>query len=439
MFPIELDMYIAIELANVIIGMVIISIYLRGLYQNYEKRNLIVLLSYIVIGIGMCIVSILRINPFIRLGYTFLSLFLLAKLLFGAKWLTSLFTAFLFCAIMIIVENICSGIIILFGIPSYYIFNYSNSRILYIVLADIVELFCVYAMIKLSQWRKSYESLITAVPLLLCQIFSIFVCYIMYLGTLKTATQITISFLVGSVGILYINIIIFLYVERIKKVSEIKRQNELAEQLYETKLEYFQQVKEDQAETRALWHDIKKYLNTMIDLLNANDIAHARECIAQVSDLFQGIGNVVDVGNTVISAVLNHSVQKARRLGIETSLDVRVHPDLSISAADLSVIIGNTFDNAIEACERMTEGKKQISVAIIEKNQMLFYEIVNPYDPKAPVVKKDRKMHGFGLKNVKRCIDKYKGSMTIDSEGTEFRVSIHINIPAQVPGEKLVS
>jgi sensor histidine kinase regulating citrate/malate metabolism len=103
---------------------------------------------------------------------------------------------------------------------------------------------------------------------------------------------------------------------KIKEVGEIRRQNELADLQYQLKVDYFNQIKEDQANTRALWHDIRKYLNTMNELMSRNDIDNARECITQVTDLFEGIGNVVDVGNTIISAVLNASIQKARRMNM---------------------------------------------------------------------------------------------------------------------------
>jgi sensor histidine kinase YesM len=372
-------------------------------------------------------------------AYGVIFFFARAKLLFSPKWYTALYSALVLEAIFVIVDIVVSGIMTIFKIPVDAYMTYGNDRIVYIVLAKLVSIFFIYLVIKLSQWRKSQESLLNAVPLLLCQVFSIFICYIMYLGALRTGTEPAAGFLIGTIGVLYINIVIFLYVERIKKVSEIKKENELAEQQYKSKLEYFEQVKDDQQETRALWHDIKKYLNTMNELMNANDIAHARECITQVSDLFQGIGKVVDVGNTVISAVLNHSIQKARRLGIETSLDVRVRPDLKISAADLSVIIGNTFDNAIEACDRIIDGKRQIAVSLIEKNMMLLYEITNTFDPAAPTVKENPKRHGFGLKNVKRCIDKYRGNMAVESEGTEFKVSIHINVPVEFTSGQLVS
>ena len=431
-------MYIAVEIATALVETLVLSIYLKGIYQNPIRKPLFVFSAYALSGIILGILSLLPINPFIRLGYSFLAFFLLAKLLFDARWLSAVYSSLLLCAIAIIVENICSGIISVFGISVESLFEYGNSRILYIVLAKLIQIFCVYLVVKLSQWRKTKDSLTSALPLLLCQVFSIFVCYIMYLGALKTASQVTVTFVIGAVGVLYINIVIFLYVERVKKVGEIKRQNELAEQQYRSKLEYFEQVKEDQQETRALWHDIKKYLDTMNDLMNRNDITSARECIGQVTELFDNIGVVVDVGNTVVSAVLNHSVQKARRLDIDTDLDIRVQPDLNISAADLSVVIGNTFDNAIEACAPIS-GDRKISIQLIQKGSMLFYEIRNIFDRDKPAQKKDQKLHGLGLKNVRRCIDKYKGTMNIENAGLEFAVSIHMNIPVEPDSMQLVS
>ena len=432
-------MYIAVEIVTAVVETVLLRIYLKGLYQSTVRKPHWILITYAIFGAVLCTLSLLPINPMLRLGCVSVLFFIVTMVLFGPKWYTAVFSSILLTAIFIIVDIVGSGIMALFNIPVDAIISHGTDRVVFIILAKLIQFFCVFLVIRLSQWRKSHESLVNAVPLLLCQVFSIFICYFLYLGALEAATTITVSFVVGAVGILYINIVIFLYVERIKEVSEIKKQNALAEQLYSSKLEYFQQVRDDQAETRALWHDIKKYLNTMNDLMNRNDIAHARECIGQVSELFEDIGTVVDVGNTVVSAVLNHSVQKARRLGIDTDLDVRVKPGLNISAADLSVIVGNTFDNAIEAVTPLPGENRRISIRLFEKGAMLYYEIANPYDPAAPARKKDAKQHGFGLKNARRCVDKYKGTMTAGPEGGEFLVSVHLNIPSEEAGAQLAS
>ncbi len=425
-------MFIAIEFAAAILEMLILSIFLRGMNQNYVKSNFFVWASYIVTGIVRCLLGAFSASPMILLGFNFLSYFILSMLLFGSKWLNAFYGALLLCGINITVEYTISGLMMFYGIQAETLTGYGNIRVFYIVLGKLFQFLLIIMVIRLTKWKKSQDSLMEAVPLLLCQVFSIIVCYFMYLAVREEAAQLTWSFIVGAVGILYINIVIIIYVERIKTASEMKRQNELAELQYRMKVDYFNQIKEDQDKTRALWHDIRKYLNTMNELICRNDIVHARECIAQVSVLFDDLGNIVDVGNTVVSAVLNASIQKARRMKIETELDIRVRPDLNISAADLSVIIGNTVDNAIEACLRLIEGRRRISIQLIQKGALLYYEIKNPYGEHARESEQDEKntdIHGYGLKNVARCIDKYKGKMNIDIDQTHFTVSIHINIP----------
>lgn len=427
-------MYFSVEFAAAILEVLVFNIYLKGMYRNNVRSTFISLVSYAVTGAVLCFFCVFPISQMIRLSVTFLSLFILSLLLFGVRWINAFYSALLFCVINIIVDYTISGLMLSFGLQADTLEVFGNNRVLYIVLGKLVQLLLIFLVIRLSKRKKSQDSLIEAVPLLLSQVFSIFVCYFLYLAVRDQTSQLTWTFIIGAVGILYINIVIFMYIERMKEVGEMKRQNALADLQYQLKVDYFNQVKEDQANTRALWHDIRKYLNTMNELISRNDIDNARECIIQAAELFDGLGNVVDVGHTVVSAVLNASIQKARRMNIKTELDIRVRPDLNISAADLSVIIGNTVDNAIEACQPLEEGRRKISVQLIQKDALLYYEIRNPYlreDPESDQEEKNQKLHGYGLKNVRRCIDKYKGTMNIDANGTQFTVSIHINIPAE--------
>lgn len=435
-------MNIAVDFATAVLDILVLSIFLRGLYQNNVRSTFFVWTAYIIAGMLLCVLSLFSFHPMLRLGIAFIIFFALSIVLYGAKWMNAFYGSLLLCVINVIVDYSISTLMTFFGIPTETLAVYGNNRVLYIVISKLVLFFLVFLVIRISKWRRLQDSFIESVPLLLCQVFSVFICYLMYLAVYNAATKITWGFVVGAIGILYINIIIFLYVERIKEVGEIRRQNELADLQYQLKVDYFDQIKEEQAETRALWHDIKKYLNTMNELMNMNDIRSARDCIAQVTDLFDGIGRVVNVGNTVVSAVLNASVQKARRMNIETELDIRVRPDLDISAADLSVIVGNTVDNAIEACEPLADEDKKISMQLIQKGAILYYEIKNPYmktDPELETEEKNPKLHGYGLKNVKRCIDKYKGTMTIYSCDKYFVVSIHMNLPIGSNSGQMVS
>lgn len=60
-------------------------------------------------------------------------------------------------------------------------------------------------------------------------------------------------------------------------------------------------------------------------------------------------------------------------------------------------------------------------------HDMLFYKIENPYAE--DYAKRNKgKNHGFGLQNVKRCVEKYNGDMLIEKDDRLFKLSLHLNI-----------
>ena len=67
------------------------------------------------------------------------------------------------------------------------------------------------------------------------------------------------------------------------------------------------------------------------------------QILQRLQDEFSPLGNIVDVENPELNVILNHGVQKAAEAGIHVTLDVSVPYTLSVSAVDLSIIIGNTI------------------------------------------------------------------------------------------------
>ena len=97
---------------------------------------------------------------------------------------------------------------------------------------------------------------------------------------------------------------------------------------------------------------------------------------------------------------------------------------IPISAVDLYVIIGNTFDNAIEACVSLPEEFRHINLKLRMQKSMLLYSIENPYVEKK--LHLQGKYHGYGLKNVQKCVEKYHGTMSV-SHDTSFVCTIRLN------------
>lgn len=92
----------------------------------------------------------------------------------------------------------------------------------------------------------------------------------------------------------------------------------------------------------------------------------------------------------------------------------------------LSVVIGNTFDNAIEACRLIAPEKRVIHLQLRKQNRILFYSIENPYIDAVTQLRVG-KHHGYGLKNVERAVNQNNGNFQVEKVDGNFIVQIRLN------------
>lgn len=168
-------------------------------------------------------------------------------------------------------------------------------------------------------------------------------------------------------------------------------------------------------------------MTTMETLVANEDRGTAKACLSQLQSAFSNISNSVDTGNKLIDSIFTYGMKKAADNNVTIKLDIWVNNNLSFSSTDLFIIIGNTLDNAIEACNQIDNKKERVvSVWLHQKNHLLLYEISNPYNEKSS--QKAGKIHGYGLKNVSACVEKNNGIISIEKSHNLFNVSIQLNL-----------
>lgn len=226
---------------------------------------------------------------------------------------------------------------------------------------------------------------------------------------------------------LVINIVVCGYTEIVKKSYELqKNQLCMQEQLAKQEL-YYQDIIARQDESRALWHDIKKYMLAMENLVSTKTRPEAESQLSALKEKFSSLDQMIDTGNSIVDGILNYGSNKAGSLGISINFNLWLDTDLNISPVDLYIIIGNTMDNAIEACDAFPAGHKpSISCTLRQKNHVLLYEISNPIPQVS--VKKAGDIHGYGLENVKECVNRNSGFISVNTENDIFCVSITLNV-----------
>jgi sensor histidine kinase regulating citrate/malate metabolism len=216
------------------------------------------------------------------------------------------------------------------------------------------------------------------------------------------------------------------FINRLSEQDQERHKAELAEHHYAMQKEYYQQFHAQQEDTKALWHDISKYMRAMQALTVENNAKEAKDVLSQVQALIDSVDGVVDVNNSIVSVILNEYVVAAKELNMKLKLDVQIPSELFVTAADLYVLIGNTLDNALDACSELDETAREINLHLRLHNDILFYQLSNPYIA-SHAKRKRNQYHGYGLKNVCKCVERYNGTLTTDDSNGIFCVTARLN------------
>lgn len=144
--------------------------------------------------------------------------------------------------------------------------------------------------------------------------------------------------------------------------------------------------------------------------------------------------NIVNSGNTVLDILLESKLMRAAKHHIEVTYVVNGKLLEFMHVTDVCTIFGNALDNAIEAeVLESDEEKRMIHVSVSSQRQFVFIKIENYRS--SPVAmsrglpkttKSDKRNHGYGLKSIRYCAEKYKGNMTISMEQSWFVLNVMI-------------
>lgn len=192
--------------------------------------------------------------------------------------------------------------------------------------------------------------------------------------------------------------------------------------------DYYKTMETKQEETRSLWHDMKKYLLAIEALVAENQTESAKQEIQKLRTSYENVAHTVSTGNPIVDGILNYEMYLAKQHGVVIDMSLWLAKKLAIPATDLYIILGNTLDNAIEACADLPDASKRVvSISLKQKNHILFYEIENHFQEDMKK-SKSKKIHGYGLNNVKKCIKTNQGNLRIKKSENIFSLKIFLNV-----------
>lgn len=365
---------------------------------------------------------------YIRLTFGVIGIILIAKWQFEVPFWQAIFAGLGFSGLYVMTEVIAVSLFHAAGINTMMLMSFSVSRAVCVIATHILLMVFTAVVLVVTNQKRSAITPSFFLALTPGYIIGIILGISFCRFAQETGEDMPVIFLIASLGLLYLNILITFYAERVHAAHQRQRELELAEQHYQMQEQYYTQLQSQQNETRAMFHDIGKHLRAMEALLDVHSSQDAAHLLAQTRELFDTLPNVVDVGNPVVSALLNEYIREAEDGEIDFQFDVSVPENLWITAVELYILLGNLLDNAIEASLSIPQSQRTIILKLKLYHNILFCQIENPYGSQHPKRKRGR-AHGFGLKNVQRVVEQYQGSLTISDTGSRFSVAFRLNKP----------
>ena len=177
---------------------------------------------------------------------------------------------------------------------------------------------------------------------------------------------------------------------------------------------------ETQKKLRFLRHDFKNHLNKIRDLLNDNNYQGVQNYLDDMDESIIVKQEYSKTGNKDVDSLINYELTLASEFGAEIICDIDLPEQLNITSFDMTVILGNLLDNAVNAL-RQSE-KKVMIITIKFMKGIIRIDIENTYNSKYKR-KPDGREHGIGLLSVTNALEKYHGSLKTFPEENRFHTT----------------
>ena len=375
---------------------------------------------------------------------------LLLLFCYGASWQGSLLHGALLSFIMTITEILTALLLSLF-VHDFAAYTYDVTVM--ITMAILCKLFYLLVALAISRLfrtreRRSVEPARMVVFVLLPLVSTVFSVIIAYLGLQEGFNRTTGMVVATSVMVLLGCNLLFLALYRWLQNAEAQRLSaELGRQKDAADAAFYKLLAEEREVQRTLVHDTRNHLQVLSGMLSEGRTQAAMEYL---QDLTQRIRTTTPhlCADPVMNLILAEGAKQAKAHTIRFDFDVPAGSIAFLDDADKTALFGNLLSNALEAAAKTTARWVELRTMFKSDPGIVVISISNSCET-APhtdehghylTTKKDKRLHGLGLKSILRVIQKYEGNHMIKylEEEEEFRFVIqfplrHLREEGKIP------
>ena len=171
-------------------------------------------------------------------------------------------------------------------------------------------------------------------------------------------------------------------------------------------------------------HDFRHKMQTIAGMVEKGQFAELRALALEYNENIRETQVRQYSTYPVIDAVLSSYLQKAEGKEIKVSAALAFPDPLPVNETELATVFANAIENAIHACEKLPEEKREISVKAITTPHFMV-QVSNSFDG---VVEFDKnglpvsheEGHGFGTRSIAAFCEKYGAFYEFKVTGDTF-------------------
>ncbi len=189
-------------------------------------------------------------------------------------------------------------------------------------------------------------------------------------------------------------------------------------------------------EIRAIKHDMQAHMIVLQYYLDTENYESAKAYLQTMQDQPRMETSLVeyDLGNPLVNAIIEDCLAKTGEK-VKLIIEGELSKEIKIEDYDLCILFSNLMSNAVEACERLSVLDKIIDIRTYTELDKMYILIKNPIEweldldiPRQTTTKEDKTAHGYGISNIQRVVEKYKGMINFYVKEEMFCVEIMLPI-----------
>ena len=174
----------------------------------------------------------------------------------------------------------------------------------------------------------------------------------------------------------------------------------------------YQALRRTYADNAKLYHDLHNHIEAIYQCLMQGDIQEAVRYCEDLRTPVRQISQTVWTGDKALDYLISSKMALAGQAQIKTKVNIEYPHNTNIRSVDLTTILGNLLDNALEAVKTAPEGLRFLNLTIRRINAMLIIKVENGYGS-TPVQE--------NVKSVQTAADRYDGTIRTDYKDHVFQ------------------